>query len=98
MPKRYEINGEWDGYYSHQRRIVHREYTTNKDFAAKVEKLGFIQYTDNTTLRLTVREMEKGERKQKELRTYTQLIIKCTAQDENYVANLHKEADANARG
>lgn len=85
---RYEITGEWSGYRSSQRRVVHREYTTNKEFADKVKQLGFIRFTDGTTLDLTVREMKKGERRQSEILAYWELIRECIAKGKRSVSEL----------
>lgn len=86
--KRYEITGEWSGYNSSQRRIVHRECTTNKAFVEKIKELGRIYYTDGTSLVLRVRELAYRERKQKDIKTYSSLIGKCIAQGTNRVAEL----------
>lgn len=86
--KRFEITGEWSGYTSSQRKIVHREYTTDKDFAKKVEDLGSICYTDGTYLDLKVRQLAYKERKQEEKKTYSDLIRKCVSQNTNRVAEL----------
>ncbi len=85
---RYEIIGEWSGYRPSQRRVVHREYTTDSEFADKVKKLGFIVYTDRTTLDLTVREMEFGERKKPTIPEYTKLIRECILKGTHYVDKL----------
>lgn len=85
---RYEITGEWSGYRSSQRRIAHREYTRNKEFAEKVKELGFIRFTDGTMLYLTVREMGKGERKQPEKPAFRALIRECIEKRKRSVADL----------
>lgn len=92
MP-RYEITGEWSGYHSHQRRVCHREYTTDKEFADKVRDLGFIRYTDGTTLDIRMRQLRKGERRQPEVRGYSSLIRDCVKHDTNSVADLPAERD-----
>jgi len=88
VKKRYEITGEWSGYNSSQRRIAHREYTTNKAFVDKVNALGSIEYTDGTSLRLSTRQLVYKEKKQKEIKSYSDLIRKCVTQDEHQVAQL----------
>lgn len=86
---RYEITGEWSGYNSKQRRIVHREYVKNKDFAEKVKALGFVSYSDGTTLNLKVRQMSYGERKQSTINGYGSLIRSCIAKDTNDVSKIN---------
>ncbi len=76
MP-RYEITGNWSGYRPSQQRAVHREYTTNEEFANKVGSLGVIVFTDNTVLWLKVRKMRPYERKQPLMLGYRTLIRDC---------------------
>lgn len=87
-PKRYEIIGIWSGYNSGQRRIVHREYTTNKNFVKGVSKLGNIYFSDGTALEIEVRQLKYRERKEKEINGYNELIRKCMIQDTNNVSEL----------
>ena len=88
---RWEITGEWSGYWSEQCRVVHREYTTIRRFAEKVRSIpgGFIQYTDGTTLSVRVREMKPGERREKETLSYKSLIRDCADKGCNSVEALH---------
>lgn len=72
----YVIEGEWSGYRSSQRRVVHREYTTSKERAEQIERLAYIFYSDGTRLDLYVRE--KLDRKKREpISGYTRLINDC---------------------
>lgn len=85
---RYVIEGVWGGYTASQSRVVHREYTTNKEFAEKVKNLGCIRFTDNTLLYLNVREMKYRERKERDILGYKELIRNCLKQGVNSVAEL----------
>lgn len=80
----YTIEGEWSGYNSGQRRVVHREHTSSKKFAGEVNCLGCIVYTDGTRLELTVSQGKHG----KPMDGYRSLIRKCLAQGTQYVAEL----------
>lgn len=65
MAKRYIIEGEWGGYHSGQRRIVHREVITpNNKWLARWEALQSIQYSDGTTLSISLRQAKPRERVQ----------------------------------
>lgn len=68
--KRYVIEGEWSGYRSSQRRVVHRAVTTRPQ---RYQGLKAIQFTDNTLLSITLRECEPRERVQ-EIKGYVNLI------------------------
>lgn len=57
---RYVIEGEWTGYTSAQRQIVHREILTKKR-AAMLGHLKVIVYTDGTSLLLSIRELAPRE-------------------------------------
>lgn len=74
---RFEIIGEWSGYNSNQRHVCCRIYTKSKEFAAKVEKLGSIEFSDRTFLDLTVRRMNYGEKKKSVMNSYENLIKRC---------------------
>jgi len=65
--------------------IIHREYSSDKDFATKVKDLGFISYTDGSTIELKVRQMEYKERKQSLIKGYADLIIQCVHHGVNSV-------------
>lgn len=86
----FEITGEWSGYRSSQRRMVHREYTKDKVFAQKIEEMRSILYTDGTSLDLNVRQMDYRERKQKEINGYTSLIRDCVRESVSCVSDLGK--------
>jgi hypothetical protein len=85
---RYEITGTWSGYSSGQRRVVHREYTTDKKFADNVKELGSIRYSDGTWLDLSVRQMEYREKKQQVMLSYYDLIRKCILKGVSDVKDL----------
>lgn len=53
MMARFIVEGEWTGYTSAQRRIVHREVVDAKR-ADRLKNLRAIVYTDGTTLLLSV--------------------------------------------
>lgn len=63
---RYVIEGEWSGYTSRQRRIVHREVIDDKKcgkgFVEKLRQLHAIVYTDGTSLLLHTREAKPREK------------------------------------
>lgn len=69
---RYVLEGEWSGYTSAQRRVVHCEIVPKRRVEA-LRKLRLIRYTDGTTLIVTVREAKRGERI-KEVKSYSSLI------------------------
>lgn len=52
---RFIIEGEWTGYTSAQRRVVHRSVVDDK-FAAKAKALKAIIYTDGTSLLVSIRK------------------------------------------
>lgn len=59
--KRYVLEGEWSGYRSGQRRVVHREVVkTSKP--ERYQNLRGITYSDGTTLHITFRECAPRER------------------------------------
>ena len=58
---RYVLEGEWSGYTSAQRRVVHREVVTNRKRIDRLRDLHTIQYTDGTTLLLRLREAKPRE-------------------------------------
>lgn len=83
------IEGEWSGYTSSQCRVVHREYTTSRKYADKVSELGFIQYTDGTTLNLRVRLRTKSDgKRQPVINGYNSLIRDCVYHGTNSVESL----------
>lgn len=81
---RYIIEGEWSGYTSAQRRVVHREIAT-KTKAEKARALHAIGYTDGTTLVISVRECKPREQVQ-ERHSYTSLINKALAHGGSFVS------------
>lgn len=91
--KRFIIEGEWSGYRSTQRRVVHRTVhpASSKKLKAWAKKTTVILYTDGTGLHLTVRDCLPRERV-KEIRGYVSLINKCMLYDVNSVHALPAEA------
>jgi len=80
---RYVLEGEWSGYRSSQRRIVHREVIT-KQRADRLRNLSSIQYTDGTRLDIYVREAEPRERVS-QINGYNSLIRQAERTGESYV-------------
>ena len=71
---RFVIEGEWTGYTSAQRRVVHRKvypssYKRLREWAARTHG---IRYTDGTMLLLSVRDCKPRERV-KEIAGYNSL-------------------------
>lgn len=94
-PTSWVIEGEWSGYTSSQRRVVHRVYERSKDFADKVQKLGSIIYTDGTALYLSVKP-HRGRKVEREIHGYDSLIRDCIAKGVNRVALLKETATERA--
>ncbi len=88
---RYIVEGEWSGYVSRQRRVVHREIVS-KTRADKLRNLSAIRYTDGTTLNISVREAGYRERVQ-EINGYGRLIKQAEATGKSYV-NVRELPDA----
>ncbi|WP_316176278.1 hypothetical protein [Bradyrhizobium sp. SZCCHNRI1073] len=74
--QRYVLEGEWSGYVSRQRRVVHREVVTDRKRVERLRQMYCIRYTDGTALLLTLREAEPRERVQ-EIKGYSSLIREC---------------------
>lgn len=74
---RYVLEGEWTGYSSAQRRVVHREVVSGKR-AERLKSLRAIVYTDGTSLLLWVREAKPRE-KVETINGYGSLIRKAEA-------------------
>lgn len=72
---RYVVEGEWTGYTSGQRKIVHREVITKKR-AERLKRLHAVDYTDGTSLLVFVREAKPREQVQ-EIHGYTSLLRKA---------------------
>ena len=70
---RFVLEGEWTGYSSSQRRVVHRTVTRNP---ARYEHLHYITYTDGTGLVLRLRQCFARE-VVKEIHGYDSLIESC---------------------
>lgn len=58
---RHILEGEWTGYSSSQRRVVHREVVSGKR-VERLKGLHAIVYTDGTSLLLWVREAKPREK------------------------------------
>lgn len=89
MNSRWILEGEWSGYTSAQRRIVHRTvYAPSlRKFREWAEKTHALYFTDGTALYLTVRDCKPRERVQ-EIRGYDRLIGDCQAFGVVRVADL----------
>jgi hypothetical protein len=72
----YTIEGEMSDHYFYGKRVVHREFTTDKNFADSVRQIGWIEYCDGTRLVLRVIAGKHG----KEMNSCSFLIKKCLAQ------------------
>lgn len=91
MITRFIIEGEWSGYMSGQRRIVHRTVHTRsyKKLREWAEKTHAISYTDGTCLMLTVRDCKPREKVQ-QIHGYDSLIRDCAHCGVSAVINLPK--------
>lgn len=78
-PPRHVLEGEWTGYVSSQRRVVHREVITSPKRVDRLRNLHSIRYTDGTCLILRLREALHREHVQ-EIHGYDSLIRECEAQ------------------
>ncbi len=86
---RYLLEGTWNGYRASQDRVVHREIITNPNLVEWVQKTYCIAYTDGTTLGLSVRQLNKGERvKDRMMNSYGSLIRDCFYNNVNSVKAL----------
>lgn len=74
--QRWVIEGEWSGYTASQRKVAHREVTTNRRRAESLSAQRSIQFDDGTTLFISVRELGKGERVEPVF-GYSALIADC---------------------
>jgi hypothetical protein len=72
---RYVLEGEWTGYTSGHRRVVHRQVIYERR-ARRLKSLHEIVYTDGTSLILTLREARLCERVE-EIHSYDELIHKA---------------------
>lgn len=83
MGARFILEGEWTGYTSAQRRVVHREVVTAKR-AEKLKDLRAIIYTDGTSLILRLRKA--GPREWVEpIDSYGELIRRAEAKGAPHV-------------
>ncbi len=74
---RYILEGEWSGYHSDQRHVVHRVVINQKQLdKINNQKLFSIQYTDGTYLSLRVIGAKPREQV-KEIHGYDKLIEDC---------------------
>jgi hypothetical protein len=74
---RYVLEGEWTGYSSGQRRVVHRQVVYERR-ARRLKNLHAIVYTDGTSLILTLREAGLRERVE-EIHSHDELVQKAEA-------------------
>jgi hypothetical protein len=72
---RYVLEGEWTGYTSSQRRVVHRQVVYGRR-ARRLKNLHAIVYSDGTSLILTLRKARLRERVE-EIHSYDELIQKA---------------------
>ena len=92
--KRFIIEGEWSGYHSGQRRVVHRTVHKGsyKKLRAWAQKTHSVLFTDGTALRLTVRDCKPREKVQ-QIKGYVSLISDCAMYD---VDSVHTLTEARA--
>ena len=83
----FTIEGEWAGYRSSQRRVVHREHTRSKKRAEEIRGLGRIRYSDNTVLVLRVLDGKQGD----PIDGYRSLIADCLLHGVNAVDDLPRD-------
>lgn len=88
---RYVLEGEWTGYTSAQRRVVHREVVSEKR-AERLKNLHAIQYTDGTCLNLYLREAKPRE-KVAPINAYGSLIREAEATGKDFVRVADLRAD-----
>jgi|HubBroStandDraft_4_1064222.scaffolds.fasta_scaffold39605_6 hypothetical protein len=75
--ERWILEGEWTGYTSAQRHVVHVQvFKGRPDLRAWLERNRAIRYTDGTSLILRVRDAKPRE-KVVEVVSYYSLIIDC---------------------
>ena len=88
-PTRFVIEGEWTGYTSGQRLVVHRQVypASRKHLREWAESAGAIRYTDGTLLLLRVRDCKPRERVE-QIRSYSMLIEDCACYGVNSVDAL----------
>ncbi len=92
MSDRWILEGEWSGYTSAQRQIVHRQVVVGMPlFRAWCEKTHAIRYTDGTALTLSVRTAKPRE-KVGEIKAYTSLIRDCFSANVTRVDDLPSDA------
>ena len=88
----FMLEGEWSGYRSSQRHVVHREYISaatksNRDLLEWLKATHAITYTDGTCLVLSVKEVDR--RKEKPINGYGSLIRDCFLAKVTSVAALY---------
>lgn len=84
--ERFIVEGEWSGYTSAQRHVVHRTVHYGND-RARYEALTAIRYTDGTSLLLTVRLAKRGEQVV-QVHGYDKLIADCLKHNVTSVHDL----------
>ena len=92
MGQRWILEGEWSGYTSAQRHVVHREVIVGSpDLRAWCEKTHAIRYSDGTVLVLSVRDAKLRE-KITTINAYTSLIRDCFRARVTHVNDLPSDA------
>lgn len=87
---RFLVEGEWTGYHSGQRRVVHRtvhDRAFDNKFHSWIKDVPAITYTDGTQLLLRVRDLELYERVT-EIRGYDKLLRDCFKHNVTRVMDL----------
>jgi len=86
MSKRFVIEGEWSGYTSAQRRVVHRTVHSSSPRLRKwCDTHGLCVFSDGTTLHVTARDCTPRERV-KVINAYTSLILDAVFSTEKEAA------------
>lgn len=88
---RYLIEGTWGGYTSSQSHICHKEVITDKKLAKWCQENYAIVFTDGTSLTLSCRELNKGERVKDQKIGYKSLIRDCAYYNVNSVDALMRQ-------
>lgn len=94
---RWLLEGEWTGYTSAQRKIVHREIVRDFKRARRLQELRCIVYTDGTSLLLNLRELTPREKADREILGYTSLIRDAEKSGESRLMDTQTEANPNLR-
>lgn len=90
MAQRFVIEGEWSGYTSVQRRVVHRTVHEDPGLRTWARHTHAITYTDGTQLELNCFDVDTTE-PVKEIHGYDSLIRDCREQNVTSVAALRSK-------